>query len=114
MLRLVFGLLLLLLGGTGWAAQMSFDRLKVGSVTFSNVQPTSSAKGSMGGQFVEINYTNASGNVEKARLSVNGATGEQATTVAFPPTSGEIKCVTVYVPLHSGANTLTLSSGMLS
>jgi alpha-galactosidase len=30
--------------------------------------------------------------------------------VAFPPTSGEIKCVTVYVPLHSGANTLTLSS----
>jgi thiol-disulfide isomerase/thioredoxin len=37
MLRLIFVLSLLLLGGRGWAAQIKFERLKVGSVTFSNV-----------------------------------------------------------------------------
>ena len=37
MLRLFFVLLLLLAGETGWAEQLKLERLKVGSVTFSNV-----------------------------------------------------------------------------
>jgi alpha-galactosidase len=75
----------------------------LGAVTFSNVASTA------GGGFVEIAYINDGDQPLKAQLSMNGGL---PTTLLFPPTgnNGHVRTVTVYAPLQSGQNTLTLSS----
>ena len=75
----------------------------LGTVTFGKVASTGT------GGYVEIAYANRTRETLNAQLSTDGG---QATTVAFPPTSGEGLggTVTVYVPLQLGVNSLTLSS----
>lgn len=65
------------------------------------------AAGERGG-FVEIGYVNDSAQTAYAQLTMNGS---KPTTLAFPPTRNEARmgAITVYVPLQTGRNALSLS-----